>query len=236
MLDKFYEKLASIHGKKKWRKLIKFFRNNFGEKDPGDLNFNYNSKPSRITIVQKIIDLKNFQSYLEIGTFNDELFSKIKCKKKIGVDPFYGGNVRMTSDEFFSGNKDKFDCIFIDGLHHYNQVLKDINNSLNVLNSNGIILMHDCLPQSLNAQSVPRTEATWNGDVWKALANKRFLNNLDCYTICADQGIGVILKRDNNNPLSTKVNNFKKLTYNYYYRNHKMLMNIIEFEDFLKIV
>ena len=142
----------------------------------------------------------------------------------------------MTSDEFFSGNKDKFDCIFIDGLHHYNQVLKDIDNSLNVLNSNGIILMHDCLPQSLNAQSVPRTEATWNGDVWKALANKRFLNNLDCYTICADQGIGVILKRDNNNPLSTKVNNFKKLTYNYYYRNHKMLMNIIEFEDFLKIV
>ena len=77
MLDKFYEKLASVHGKKKWRKLIKFFRKNFGEKDPGDLNFNYNSKPSRITIFQKIIDLKNFQSYLEIGTFNDELFSKI---------------------------------------------------------------------------------------------------------------------------------------------------------------
>ena len=236
MLDTFYEKLAGVHGKKKWRKLIRFLRKNFGEKDPGELNFNYNSKPSRINIVQKIIDLKNFQSYLEIGTFNDELFSKIKCNKKVGVDPYYGGNVRMTSDEFFSNNKEKFDCIFIDGLHHYKQVLKDIDNSLNCLNSNGVILMHDCLPQSLNAQFVPRTESTWNGDVWKALASKRVLKNLDCYTICADQGIGAILKRTNSNLLNLKVNNFKKLNYNYYYINHKQLMNIIEFEDFIKII
>ena len=127
-------------------------------------------------------------------------------------------------------------CIFIDGLHHYKQVLKDIDNSLNCLNSNGVILMHDCLPQSLNAQFVPRTESTWNGDVWKALASKRVLKNLDCYTICADQGIGAILKRTNSNLLNLKVNNFKKLNYNYYYINHKQLMNIIEFEDFIKII
>ena len=51
----------------------------------------------------------------------------------------------MTSDEYFSKFKDKFDIIFIDGLHHYEQVKKDIFNSLEILNSNGIILMHDCL-------------------------------------------------------------------------------------------
>ena len=47
----------------------------------------------------------------------------------------------MTSDEFFKNNKDQFDLIFIDGLHHYNQVKKDIINSVEVLKDGGIILM-----------------------------------------------------------------------------------------------
>ena len=45
----------------------------------------------------------------------------------------------MTSDEYFKKFKDKFDLIFIDGLHHYNQVEKDIYNSLEILNDKRII-------------------------------------------------------------------------------------------------
>ena len=33
----------------------------------------------------------------------------------------------MTSDEFFIQNKNTFDLIFIDGLHIYEQVIKDID-------------------------------------------------------------------------------------------------------------
>jgi len=101
----------------------------------------------------------------------------------------------MSSDIFFLQNKESFDCIFIDGLHHYNQVLKDIDNSLKILNSNGLILIHDCLPKSLDAQPVPRTVVEWNGDVWKPFVSKRVKNVLDAYTCYADHGIGVILKR-----------------------------------------
>jgi len=32
MLDTFYEKLAGVHGKKKWRKLIRFLRKNLAKK------------------------------------------------------------------------------------------------------------------------------------------------------------------------------------------------------------
>ena len=39
----------------------------------------------------------------------------------------------MSSDEFFLKNKDQFDIIFIDGLHVYEQVKRDIENSLIVL-------------------------------------------------------------------------------------------------------
>ena len=48
----------------------------------------------------------------------------INCKKKVGVDPVSGGTIRVTSDNFFRTNKEKFDCIFIDGLHKYAQVKK----------------------------------------------------------------------------------------------------------------
>ena len=236
MLETFYEKLSGIHGKKKWKKFFKFLRTHFGEENPGDLNFDFDNRISRIELVQKVIDKKNFNTYLEIGTFKDELFSKINCKTKVGVDPFSGGNVRMKSDDFFLQNKQNFDCIFIDGLHHYYQVLKDINNSLNVLNENGIIFVHDCLPKSRDAQSIPRTEANWNGDVWKAFVNKRSDPNLDCYTCYADQGIGSILKRSNRNALKLSIKNFKKMKYVDFYKNHKTYMNIIEFDDFIKMI
>ena len=50
--------------------------------------------------------------------------TKLILKKKIGVDPVSGGNLRMTSDHFFKENKEKFDLIFIDGLHVMSKSLK----------------------------------------------------------------------------------------------------------------
>ena len=41
----------------------------------------------------------------------------------------------------------KFDIIFIDGLHEYDQVKKDIVNSLKFIDEKGFILIHDLLPE-----------------------------------------------------------------------------------------
>lgn len=234
MIEYFDKKLSILKVNKLYLKLIKTYLYFFGEKDLGDIGFDFNQKPSRIEILNKIILLQKYSKYLEIGTFQDELFSKIKCKEKIGVDPFSGGTHRMTSDEFFMSNKEKFDCIFIDGLHHYSQVIKDINNSIEILNNNGVILIHDCLPNNLMEQQVPRMTLNWNGDVWKALVECRTKPYLDCYTCYADWGVGVIFKRQNSKILNINEKNFKKLKFNYFFHNHKELMNIIEFEDLLK--
>tara|TARA_B100001121_G_scaffold272159_1_gene258520 strand:- start:491 stop:1192 length:702 start_codon:yes stop_codon:yes gene_type:complete len=50
---------------------------------------------------------------------------------------------KMTSDEFFKINNNKFDFIYIDGDHSNDQVLKDLKNSWSFLNNNGFLLIDD---------------------------------------------------------------------------------------------
>ncbi|MDA8567283.1 class I SAM-dependent methyltransferase [Candidatus Pelagibacter bacterium] len=213
--------------------LRRFFYSIFVEYFNKKIKYNWESYPRRYDIINKIIIKKNYISYLEIGCFKDETFNQININKKIGVDPVSGGNLRMTSDQFFIENKDKFDLIFIDGLHVYEQVIKDIFNSIKILNENGIILIHDCLPRKLWYQTPTRMSDTWNGDVWKAIVECRTLENIDTYTCLADEGIGVIKVQKNKNLLNLNLSNFKNLRYKEYYKNRESLMNIISVEKLI---
>ncbi len=229
-------KINRFFQSKKILKLKYYLHKLFKEKDIGNLNFNFEDKPHRSEIIQNIINKKNYESYLEIGCFSNELFNQIKIQNKTGVDPVSGGNIKATSDEFFKKNTNKFDIIFIDGLHHYDQVKKDIENSIKFLNEKGIILLHDCLPSKVYDQAVPRCTYNWNGDVWKAIVETRCKQDIDTYTIYADQGIGVIFKRPNRNILKLNIKNFNKLTFKDYFNNHKVYMNIINYEKIFEIL
>ena len=103
----------------------------YGEKFYKRLDYDWAKLPSRSKIIQDIISKQKYKNYLEIGCDNDENFSHIAIENKIGVDPLKGGTLRMTSDEFFQKNLENFDIIFLDGLHTYDQTIKDINNALN---------------------------------------------------------------------------------------------------------
>ena len=207
----------------------------YGEKFFKRLNYDWSKYPSRIEIIQNIINKQNYQNYLEIGCDKNENFSKIKIKNKIGVDPLQGGTIRKTSDEFFNSNTEKFDIIFLDGLHTYEQTIKDINNSLKFIKSSGVIVIHDCLPKKIWNQIVPRIYGHWNGDVWKAIVHSRTYKNADTYTCIADHGLGLIFKRKNKNLLEIKIKEFKKLKFSDYYKNHKIFMNPISHEKIEKI-
>ena len=224
------KKYIRLQGSRNILKLNYFIEKYFRDKKLGNIGFNFSDKPSRQTLTQKIIEIKKYNSYLEIGTFHDELFQHIKCDKKVGVDPVSGGTIRKTSDQFFKDNKEKFDCIFIDGLHYYSQVKKDIENSLKALNPNGIILLHDCLPNNHFEQAVPRCQLTWNGDVWKAIVDLRQNKNINIYTCEIDQGIGVIQKKENTKILKID-KNIKKLKFKDFYKNYKEYMRIISIKD-----
>ena len=222
--------------KEKYKFLIKRILYYFyGEKFFKRFDYNWSNYPSRINIIQKIIDKQKYSNYLEIGCDNDENFSKVIIKNKIGVDPLKGGTLRMTSDEFFRENKKKFDLIFLDGLHTYEQTIKDIDNSLKFINTNGVILIHDCLPKKIWNQIVPRIYGHWNGDVWKAIVHSRTYDHADTYTCIADHGLGVVFKRKNSNPLILDLKNFKKSKFRDYYNNHNKYMNLVSHEKLEEI-
>ena len=112
---------------------------------------NLNCEIKRYDLINYLIEKNKFLNYLEIGVFHGDNIRLIKALHKDGVDPGHEGIVApevtypMTSDDFFElikGHDIKYDIIFIDGLHHKEQVDKDIKNSLNHLVPNGYILLN----------------------------------------------------------------------------------------------
>lgn len=144
-------------------------------------------------IINSYVSSFEYRTYLEIGVQHRATFDRVNCYHKTGVDPNPVSRVmEMTSDEFFELNDQKYDIIFIDGLHHADQVKKDIRNALKALDKNGTIIVHDCNPLTELAQRVPRETIVWNGDVWKAWVYYRSKNNLNMFVIDTDTGCGVI--------------------------------------------
>jgi hypothetical protein len=149
----------------------------------------------RHAFINKAISKYNDCKYLEIGVADNNVFNSIplKIQNKFGVDPSEGGNYRMTSNEFFQKHENiKFDVIFIDGLHHYEQCQEDCINAMSALNKNGIILFHDFLPRSYFEENVPRKQINWTGNVWKVAVELMNSKNVD-FKICnIDMGVGIL--------------------------------------------
>ena len=212
----------------------KIYYNIFVENFKGRLEYNFPSDYYRWDLIKYLINKYNYIDYLEIGCDQDQLFSKIDIQNKVGVDPVSGGNLRKTSDEFFKANNKKFDLVFIDGLHTYEQVKKDIINSLDCLKENGVVLVHDCMPDCMSKQAVPRYRMTWNGDVWKAIVDLRHNSNLNIYTCEIDQGIGIIKKEKNTSILKID-KKIKDLKFKDYYENYNKYLRVININEFKKM-
>jgi len=148
----------------------------------------------RYEIINSLIEKFNYKTYLEIGVKFQDNFKNIKVESKVSVDPDHNPTFKMTSDEFFEKNKSTFDFIFIDGLHLREQIERDINNSLKVLNKGGKILCHDMNPKTREGQErVYKTGVSWWGDVWKTWVKMKSMRaDLKMSIIDTDCGLGLI--------------------------------------------
>ena len=189
---------------------------------------------NRTGIIQTLIDDIGAESYLEIGISSGLNWEKIKCKQKTSVDPqpLEKPDYVLTSDEFFKQNSEKFDVIFVDGLHHADQVYVDITNAVEALNENGYIVCHDINPLTEEAQTVPYVRGTWNGDCWKAFVKLRSTRtDLEMYTVDIDHGCGVIRKGKQETLNITA----EEIQYENFEKNKVKWLNLISPERFGKM-
>jgi hypothetical protein len=195
----------------------------------------------RYDLINHIIKNRNYKKYLEIGVRNPNKgnFNKIIIENKTGVDPNpiveQNNIIKSTSDNFFKNTEEKYDIIFIDGLHLEEQVDKDIINSLNHINENGIILVHDCNPITEFMQrenyEVNGKFPSWNGTVWRSIAKLRMnRSDLKIKVVNTDSGVGLIEKSENEQLFP----NCKNLNYDFLDSNREKLLNLIDTDLFFK--
>ena len=151
---------------------------------------------------------------------------------KVGVDFRSGGTLRLTSDDFFAQNGERFDLIFIDGLHLYEQVRKDILHSLEVLEDGGKIVLHDCVPTRCIEQYETQVTRNWNGDVWRALVKARTWEGVDIVTCLIDYGLGIVRKRTNGDPLHLPTRDFKTLLFDFLAADYRRFLRTVEWAVF----
>jgi Methyltransferase domain len=220
----------------------------------------------RTDVIQKIIDQKKALKYLEIGVNNGDNFFPIKVSQKVAVDPSFAFSperkmewdvknpdnataqyVNTTSDDFFAQTDvaERFDVVFIDGLHTYAQSLQDVLNSLDRLNENGVIVMHDCKPPHIaaacpakslqEAEDMQKDEKTktpgwtgeWCGDVWKTICYLRSQRqDLQVFVLDCDYGLGIVMKGKPDNNLDLSKESLDAMTYAEVFNGDGSLLNL----------
>lgn len=224
----------------------------------------------RISIAQALLDALDNGTYLEIGVNTGSSFIPLKARRKWGVDPSYtisGRRLakyavfsslgirfeklfRITSDDFFLKqaallNRYGVDVCLIDGLHTYEQALKDVLNSLNYLKPRGVILLHDCNPmtelmglpaagiEELMRQGIPQWNGAWSGDVWKTVVHLRSLrDDVNAFVLDCDTGVGIVTKRRPKTPLSYTENEISAMDYGFFSDNREALLDLRSSEYF----
>jgi hypothetical protein len=161
--------------------------------------------------INELIRELRLRSYLEIGVFEGDTFENVKARRRYGVDPAPMFDVTlmprrsrfaaMNSDDFFRSIRPslRFDIVFIDGLHTFEQTYRDVINTLSHVRG-GVIVIDDTVPsdrysaipdqdESYRARDEAGVEGRpWHGDVWRVVTLlDRHHRDLEWRTI-VDQG------------------------------------------------
>lgn len=203
---------------------------------------------NRIKAVQRALGRRVNPVYLEIGVSRGQAFQRISADEKIAVDPAFrlsersrrlaDEKARVThyfetpSDEFFARQaafleQRPIDVALIDGLHTYEQVVRDVENTVRYLRDDGVIFLHDCNPafeligrraeswdEFVASQKGPLVIGVWSGDVWKSIVYLRSMrDDLRVAVLKCDMGVGVVRKGSPESRLSYSAEQIAALTY-----------------------
>jgi hypothetical protein len=216
---------------------------------------------NRIRAVQRALEGRVNPVYLEIGVSKGQAFRRISADEKIAVDPAFrlseatraqaDAKARVThyfettSDEFFANGaafleERPIDVALIDGMHTYEQVVRDVENTVRYLRDDGVIFLHDCNPATeligrraeswadfVAQQKGPLVIGIWSGDVWKSIVYLRSMrDDLRVAVLKCDMGVGVVRKGSPDSRLSYSPADIEALTYADLAADRKRLLNL----------
>lgn len=167
----------------------------------------------KMEIVQQLSAFHDFQSFLEISTATTGAqFGKIdrssyKYVHRLAYNASDGFDDGFPID-FKSTNLDIADCVdairnsghrydimLVDPYHDYECSYRDIQTAFLLLNDNGVMVVHDCLPPSAGDIISPTyVPGAWCGVTFIAYVDFLTRHNISYQTIDCDYGCGVIRK------------------------------------------
>lgn len=190
--------------------------------------------------------------YLEIGVETGHNYIHVHFEDKQGVDPdpkYHDDTIVLkTSDEYFQIYNMKKDVIFIDGMHQLEYVVKDLNNSIQILNENGKIFIDDILPLNYDEQcKIPKKHyyennilkygEPWTGDVWKliyyVLLHHSYNINFTYYHNKNYRGVACIQIKEPFQIPEEKIEEMNNYDYFVDFKNYTNFLNIIFWSDVL---
>ena len=154
--------------------------------------------------------------YVEIGVHEGHSLGLVNAGTRIvGVDPEPkvaepppdSTIVAQTSDDFFADPlalaEESIDLAFVDGLHWWDQTLRDVANLEHHASPNGTILIHDCNPIDEITSARERTTVVWSGDVWKTVvALRHYRPDLLVHTVDVEPtGLAIVSGLDPTNTI-----------------------------------
>jgi hypothetical protein len=216
---------------------------------------------NRIKAVQRALNGRVNPVYLEIGVSKGQAFRRISADEKIAVDPAFKLSERSrrladskarvthyfetTSDSFFTEQADfleerPIDVALIDGLHTYEQVVRDVESTVRYLKDDGVIFLHDCNPaieligrraetweDFVAQQKGPLVIGIWSGDVWKSIVYLRSMRrDLKVAVLKCDTGVGVVRKGLPDTRLAYSPEQIEALSYADLAADRKRLLNL----------
>jgi glycosyltransferase involved in cell wall biosynthesis len=165
--------------------------------------------------LERLYHLLAPETVIEIGVFQGTSLSLLRPPTvAIGIDPnptvltplkTESHIFAETSDEFFAQRRPErllagrpLSIGFIDGLHIYEQVLRDFIGLEACCGPSSVIFIHDTVPLDEPTQSRTRETTFYTGDVWKVvLCLKYYRPELDIFTIATPpSGLTVVTGLD----------------------------------------
>jgi glycosyltransferase involved in cell wall biosynthesis len=169
---------------------------------------------TKVDLINRFAQLRGYRTYLEVCTpTTGGHFAEVD---RLQFDPCHRLMYRCSdtyddglSIDFRSPHDDisncirqirnqsvRYDVVLVDGHHEYETTIRDLNAVFELLTPSGLILIHDCLPETQEIASPTIVEGAWMGLCYKAFLDFALDRaDLEYCTLDCDQGCGIIRKK-----------------------------------------